>query len=50
MKPTLKFVVDPFCYKQFDKLKAGLSFINFEKQDFSNKIQQIYDSEENVKL
>ena len=49
-KPLLKFVVDPFCFKQFDKEKAGLSFINFQMNQFLDKIQQIYDSEETVTL
>ena len=38
MKKQLKFVLDDFAARQFDKTKAGLSFIDFDKQGFANKV------------
>ena len=50
MKKQLKFVLDDFAARQFDKAKAGLGFINCEKQAFADKIQDAYDKEEQVTL
>ena len=50
MKKQLKFVLEDFCMRQFDKSKAGLSFIDFDKQAFTAKIQEAYDNEESVQL
>ena len=44
MKKQLKFVLDDFCVRQFDKTKAGLSFINFDKAEFTKKVQEAYDT------
>ena len=43
MKKQLKFVLDDFAARQFDKAKAGLSFIDYDKKDFATKIQAIWD-------
>lgn len=41
MKQSLKIVLEPFCYKQFDPA-AGSLFINYEKQAFAEKINEFY--------
>ena len=50
MKKQLKFVLDEFAGRQFDKVKAGLSFINFDKTQFAAKVQEAYDSDDTVQL
>ena len=49
-KPRCKMVMDAFAARQFDKTKAGLSFINFDTQAFGEKIQEAYDNDETVTL
>jgi hypothetical protein len=46
MKKVQKIVLDPFCYKQFDKTKTNL-FINFDKDEFTDKINNYYLSNKN---
>lgn len=36
-----KIVLDPFCFKQFDKSKTNL-FINYNMEDFTEKINSYY--------
>ena len=43
MKKQLKFVLDDFAARQFDKSKAGLSFIDFNQAEFAQRIQAIWD-------
>ena len=43
-------MLDEFSFRQFDKAKAGLSFIDFDKESFATKIQESYDSDEAVVL
>ena len=50
MKKQLKFVLDDFCARQFCKEKAGLSFINYDKAEFTAKVQESYDSDANIVL
>ena len=44
MKKAVKFVLDDFCMRQFDKAKAGLSLIDYDKAAFAAKIQESYDN------
>ena len=46
----MKFLLDDFCFRQFDKAKAGLSFLDIEKQALVDFVQKQYDSEESVVL
>ncbi len=48
MKKSLKFVLDDFCIRQFDKSKSGLSFINFDQTEFTKRIQEAYDSDPDI--
>jgi hypothetical protein len=41
MKKIQKIVLDPFCYRQFDKNKTNL-FINYDMSDFADKINSFY--------
>lgn len=41
MKSTLKIVLDPFCFKQFEAA-AGSLFINFDKAEFTEKVNDFY--------
>ena len=42
MKSQLvKIVMDPFCFKQFDK-QAGSLFINFPIEEFTSKVNDFY--------
>ena len=50
MKKSLKFVLDDFCIRQFDKSKAGLSFINFDQSEFTKRVQEAYDTDSEIKL
>lgn len=34
MKKSLKIVMDPFCFKQFDPL-SGAAYINYDKDEFT---------------
>lgn len=36
-----KIVLDPFCYKQFDKTKTNL-VINYNQEEFADKINSYY--------
>jgi hypothetical protein len=47
MKAVQKIVLDPFCYRQFDKTKTNL-FINYDKNEFAERINKFYI--ENTKL
>lgn len=38
---TIKIVLDPFAFKQFDAA-AGSLFINYDKQAFAEKINDFY--------
>ncbi len=38
---NIKIVLDPFCYKQFDKTKSSL-FINYDMKAFAEKINEYY--------
>ena len=49
-KPAMKFLLDDFCLRQFDKEKAGLSFINMDKDVLVAEIQKAYDTDDEVKL
>lgn len=40
-KNVQKIVLDPFCYRQFDKTKTNL-FINYDMQDFAQKVNNFY--------
>ena len=42
--------MDDFAARQFDKVKAGLSFINCGQEEFAKKIQDAYDNDESVQL
>ncbi len=43
MKSSIvKIVLDPFGYRQFDKALAGSSFINYDKDAFTEKINAFY--------
>ena len=46
----MKFLLDDFCARQFDKAKAGLSFLNYDKDAFALKIQEAYDNDNDVTL
>ena len=46
----MKFMLDDFAVRQFDKAKAGLSYIDFDQKAFAAKIQEAYDQDESVKL
>ena len=50
MKPKMKFLLDDFCSRQFDKTKAGLSFLDIEKQALVDFVQKQYDTDESVVL
>jgi hypothetical protein len=39
---ALKIVLDPFCYRQFDKALAGSSFVNYDRDAFTKKINAFY--------
>lgn len=41
MKQTLKIVMDPFCFKQFDPA-AGSLFINYDKAEFTERVNEHY--------
>lgn len=41
MKSSLKIVLDPFCFKQFDPA-AGSLFINYDKQEFAERVNEHY--------
>lgn len=41
MKKSIKIVLDPFCYKQFEAT-AGSLFINFDKDLFTDRINEFY--------
>ena len=41
MKQSLKIVIDPFCFKQFESA-AGSLFINYDKADFTEKVNDFY--------
>jgi hypothetical protein len=41
MKKSLKIVMDPFCFKQFD-LASGAAYINFDKDEFTQKVNNYY--------
>ena len=41
MKQSLKIVLEPFCFKQFDPA-AGSLFINFDKQQFAERVNDFY--------
>ncbi len=42
-----KVVLDPFCYRQFDKTKTSV-FINYNRDDFSEKINNFYMNNRNL--
>ena len=46
MKNIIKIVLDPFCYRQFEKYQqGGLSssiIINYDPVEFANRINDIY--------
>lgn len=35
MQKSLKIVLDPFCFRQFDSAVAGAAYINFDKDEFT---------------
>ena len=37
-----KIVMDPFCFKQFDPARVGSVIINFDKDAFAEKINELY--------
>lgn len=41
MLKTIKIVLDPFCFKQFDPA-AGSLFLNFDKQAFAERVNEFY--------
>jgi len=41
MKTSLKIVLDPFCFKQFEPA-AGSLFINFDKDAFTERVNDYY--------
>ena len=41
MKKSLKIVMDPFCFKQFDP-SSGSAFINYDKDEFNTKVNDFY--------
>ena len=46
MKNMIKIVLDPFCYRQFEKYQTGTHSssmtINFDPVDFTNRINEFY--------
>lgn len=43
MKQSLKIVLDPFCYRQFESAAvAGSMFINFDKHEFTERVNEFY--------
>jgi hypothetical protein len=49
-KMPLKFVLDDFAARQFNKEKAGLGFIDFPQAEFGAKIQDAYDKDATVTI
>ncbi len=41
LKKIQKLVVDPFCYRQFDKTKTNLA-INYDRELFGEKVNEFY--------
>ena len=39
---ALKIVMDPFCYKQFDAVAARSSYINFDRDEFTQRVNDYY--------
>ena len=37
-----KIVMDPFCFKQFDASRASSAFINFDKDELTQRINDFY--------
>ena len=38
---NIKIVLDPFCYRQFDKTKSNI-FVNYDMKAFAEKIDEYY--------
>ena len=41
MKKSLKIILEPFCFKQFDPA-AGSLYINYDKEEFTTKVNDFY--------
>jgi len=43
MKKNFKLVIDPFCHRQFDKENKSSSYIDYPREEFEAKINELYD-------
>ena len=41
MKPARKIILEPFCFKQFEKA-AGSNFIDWDREDFTDRVDAFY--------